>query len=91
MLCRRADRADDIVQSAATRLYNAVAARSGGGQLDAYVRRTVVNTFLSGLAGAHAEHKAAATLQALRTATTTWRHPYAARHQPACRRDPLHR
>ncbi|MDG6100980.1 SigE family RNA polymerase sigma factor [Dactylosporangium aurantiacum] len=47
MLCGDADRADDIVQSAVTTLYTRWPHVRQVDNLDAYVRRSVVNTFLS--------------------------------------------
>jgi len=46
-LCGDAHRGDDIVQAAATTLYMRWKQVCGAGNLDAYVRRTVVNAFLS--------------------------------------------
>ena len=46
LLCGDVDRADDIVQTAATTLYTRWRHARAAGNLDAYVRRTVVNTFL---------------------------------------------
>ncbi|MEV0567306.1 SigE family RNA polymerase sigma factor [Dactylosporangium sp. NPDC050588] len=47
MLCGDADRADDIVQAAVTTLYARWRQVRQVGNLDAYVRRSVVNAFLS--------------------------------------------
>jgi RNA polymerase sigma-70 factor (sigma-E family) len=47
MLCGDAHRGDDIVQSAATTLYMRWKHVRSAGNLDAYVRRAVVNAFLS--------------------------------------------
>ncbi|MEV0134947.1 SigE family RNA polymerase sigma factor [Dactylosporangium sp. NPDC050688] len=47
MLCGDADRADDIVQAAVTTLYTRWRHVRQVDNLDAYVRRSVVNTFLT--------------------------------------------
>ncbi|GAB3867888.1 SigE family RNA polymerase sigma factor [Dactylosporangium cerinum] len=47
MLCGDADRADDIVQAAVTTLYTRWRQARQADNLDAYVRRSVVNAFLS--------------------------------------------
>jgi RNA polymerase sigma-70 factor (sigma-E family) len=47
MLCGDADRADDIVQAAVTTLFTRWRQARQADNLDAYVRRSVVNTFLS--------------------------------------------
>jgi len=46
MLCGDVDRADDIVQAAATRLYTRWKQARAAENVDAYVRRIVINTFL---------------------------------------------
>ena len=47
MLCGDADRADDIVQATVTTLFTRWRQARQADNLDAYVRRSVVNTFLS--------------------------------------------
>ncbi|MEV5715892.1 SigE family RNA polymerase sigma factor [Amycolatopsis mediterranei] len=47
LLCGDWHRADDLVQSAITRLYANWARASRAGNLDGYARRTLVNTFLA--------------------------------------------